>query len=806
MDSNSKLRQDLSIPVMPEIENVSEGSGLDIPRLLLVFRKSWLFLLILLILPLVGSYLYLRWTKDVFESSAVLKMNVKTDAGDIGLDLMGNGMTKSIMNLSGEIEILNSEYIREAVIKRVGLDVSFYTQGNVLNDEKYGNSPFLLRFDDRKTDVLYDCPIYFSAIDQKTFNCGLASQKEWGADEQVYQFGDTVSIAGFSFVVEKTNKLTEEFFDEEFFCLVHSPETLRNYFKENLLVEILNLNANTIKVSFKDHNRFKARDIVNAVNEVYLQKTIEAKQEVQEQMIAFINGQLDTASRKLFDAEMRLENFVRREGTVSPTGDLPKVQEEIASVEKEKEELRAYIHLLDDLQDFVQSGKAIEQSIPVVSGVENHQLTEEIGRLNELYKEMVKLEATTASKSLLSYQKKQAEIEVLQKSVLGYIEKDRILSTQQLAILSLKRKELDKMLQGLPSKETELTRIKRLYDLYEKYYLMLIEKRVEFGIQKAGTVPEFVTLATASLPKASIYPIRNIVYGIGLLLGMIFSVLFVVVRYFLQDTVLTQKDLERMTSAPVLGAIPKYVKEELDVSRLVVNKNPKSALSEAIRSLRTNIDFMAPKKKDRLISVTSTISGEGKTFVAINLAGVKAMSSLKVVLLDLDMRKPKVHMAFQAPNLKGMSTYLIGQHSLDECIQGTPLDNFDFIPAGPTPPNPSELILRPEFDELLERLFERYDLVVVDTPPVGLVTDGLLVMKRADVPIYVVRSGYSKRNVARNINNLLRSKRYQNLSVVLNSVDAMQGYGAYGKYGYGYGYGYYEEDAKAVPFYAKLFR
>ena len=202
------------------------------------------------------------------------------------------------------------------------------------------------------------------------------------------------------------------------------------------------------------------------------------------------------------------------------------------------------------------------------------------------------------------------------------------------------------------------------------------------------------------------------------------------------------------------------------------------------------MEFTSKGKNNKVISITSTISGEGKTFVAINLGGIIAMSGQKVVILDLDLRKPKISKAFGIDNQKGISTILIGRSNLEESINDTHIPGYSFINSGPVPPNPSELIMSKEFDDLLERLKLRFDVIIIDTPPVGIVTDAILAMKKSDLNIYVVRAEYSKKGFERSINNLITKNKFKNLVVMLNGFDSLKSY-AYGyKYGYGQGYGY----------------
>jgi capsular exopolysaccharide synthesis family protein len=227
-----------------------------------------------------------------------------------------------------------------------------------------------------------------------------------------------------------------------------------------------------------------------------------------------------------------------------------------------------------------------------------------------------------------------------------------------------------------------------------------------------------------------------------------------------------------------------------------VNKKPNSIFSESFRTIRSNLQFISHGAETKIITISSTISGEGKTFVAINLAGILAISGKRVILLDLDLRKPRIHLGFNTKNEKGISTLLIGKNTLSECIEKSDLHNFDYITAGPVPPNPSELAAGKQIEALLVQLEDLYDIVIIDTPPVGIVTDALSNLQRANYPIYVMKANVSKRHFIDNINNLIDNKKMDNLSIILNGVDVhKRRYGSYGYgYGYGYGSGYYEDE------------
>jgi capsular exopolysaccharide synthesis family protein len=246
----------------------------------------------------------------------------------------------------------------------------------------------------------------------------------------------------------------------------------------------------------------------------------------------------------------------------------------------------------------------------------------------------------------------------------------------------------------------------------------------------------------------------------------------------------------------LIGVVPKY-DSQIPVSQLIVDKNPKSIISEAFRTIRTNLSFIDNTPGSKLISISSTISGEGKTFIAINIAGILAFTGKKVVLIDLDMRKPKIHKGFGVKNDVGMSTILTGENKIEDCFNNSSIDNLKFITAGPTPPNPSELILSEKLGQVIAELQTKFDYVVIDNAPVGLVTDGIETLRKSDYPIYVLRAEYSDKYFIQNLVRLKMENQITRIAAVLNDVDMSKkryGYNYGYTYSYGYGTGYYTDD------------
>jgi capsular exopolysaccharide synthesis family protein len=280
-----------------------------------------------------------------------------------------------------------------------------------------------------------------------------------------------------------------------------------------------------------------------------------------------------------------------------------------------------------------------------------------------------------------------------------------------------------------------------------------------------------------------------IVLGIGFVGSMVAIFFFVGLLYLLHNKITNIHELEKLSGVPVLGVVPssRYSAQE----GLHVISHPKSMVSEAIRTIRTNLDFFRTEKQQRVIAISSTISGEGKSFLALNLGGAMALSRKKVLLIDLDLRKAKTYLPVhvQDPS-KGMSTVLIRKDRWQDCVHATNLDFLDYIPSGPIPPNPSELLLNGEFTNLLEELKKHYDIIILDTPPVGLVTDGIQAMMRADISIYIFRANYSKREFVSNLQRIVSINKIVNVTTLLNALPSSKKSSAYG-------YGYYEDEGQS---------
>ena len=464
-----------------------------------------------------------------------------------------------------------------------------------------------------------------------------------------YALGQQITFPGIQLQVLETKSFAaDNTTDASYHFTIQDDYTVNAYLDRNLTVEIVNPDANTIQIAFNDFNASKAQDIVNKIDSVYLEEKLAQKSESTISKLRFLDQILDQNGQNLEDAEDRLQNFVQKTGTYDSKGEFEAISGKLEKFETERLKLTDNIAMLAEIANMADQDRltrdetqTVEQSLPALAGIEDAQLGQELNQLNSLQWRLRRV-SRSYNESTEAVQGIRDDIAYTRASLKRLLRQNQVLLKKELARLDQQRAKLNGALQSLPAKSTQLERLKRPLDLYTTSYLQLMDRKVQFNIEKAGATADFKILSPASPPGAPISPNRLIVYAIGLAGGLFLGRGLIAVRYFMHNTITNVRELERSTKASVLGIIPTYDKEKMEVSRLVVDKNPKSAISESIRSIRTNLDFISSAKKKRMISVTSTISGEGKTFVTVNLGGIIALSGQRVIILDLDMRKPKV--------------------------------------------------------------------------------------------------------------------------------------------------------------------
>jgi capsular exopolysaccharide synthesis family protein len=412
--------------------------------------------------------------------------------------------------------------------------------------------------------------------------------------------------------------------------------------------------------------------------------------------------------------------------------------------------------------------------------------------LNQLARDLVNLSQTKATQLLTQTEqhpqivKLNEQIVTTKKALLENV--NNLVENAQMSLNEINRRisALESESRLLPSKQQQLINYQRNYKFNDDTYKYLMQRRAEAQILRASNTPDNEILDEARLERTyRISPRTSMNYLIAILLGLLIPALYLFLKSFFNNAVTDRKDVEKLTSFPIIGQVGQTGEKD----PLLVINNPKSPISESFRSIRTNVEFITRSKLPCSVLVTGDAQGIGKTFNSINIASIYALYGKKTVLLGFDMRKPKLFQEFGITNNVGLSSFLSNQESIDNIIQNTRvLPNLDVIPSGHIPPNPAEMIASDKCTELFDELKKRYDYIVIDTPPLGLVTDAFLLMRYTDANIFIVRQGHTNKNIFGSVIKDLED-RNANIAIVINGVETCKSYG-YGKYSYGYGYGY----------------
>ncbi len=758
---------------------------------------------------MVGAFAYLRYTQPIFRSSSVVQLKNE------------NTTANKVLNLTSAVEEINSiqtiELIRsKEFLKRtfniLPLDVSYFSQGTFLFSELYRSCPFSVNYQVSNSSM-YNLPIYvsFDASGKATLKYTIGDQtKEKTVNPNVLTDLDGLQVMLTINDLDAIKKQTDKIKTDSYFFTVSDSESVYKKYSSQLEVTLLNQEANTIQISFTDNNALKTCEVVNKIAEEFIKYDVEKKKESSQKILDFIEVQNKSIYEALDSVEGQLMQFRFTHQIRSDKEDeanvnerysnlLNKIEEDLDNVEVDMSSLK---HILDDISKT--PNIKVYELISLLPSREDGIL---ISLLNQLQTLLNQRDVYLNNQTQNSYQIKviDKQIDTQKQTLIDLLKANFDRAQDKKATLVRKLAEYELKVYGNTSSiDLDYLKLKRLYTINEEFYNKLLEKKAEYLISQAGSVSQNIILENSIVPSTPIAPSRNAIILLFVVISVVIIASIIILRYLLYNEITSPDDIRSYTDVPVIGLIPLY-KAKLPVSQLLVDVKINSIFSEAFRSIRSSLDFLKNIQGPKTIAISSTISGEGKTFVGLNLAGIFAIQGKKVILIDLDLRKPRIHLCFNTDNSKGISTILIGKNTIEDCLKKSKLSNLDYITAGPVPPNPSELTAGKELSTLIGKLKEKYDVVIIDTPPIGLVTDALNLFNNCDYPLYVIKANYSKRAFLYNLNHLHQEKNIKNLSVVLNGIDIEKSrYGGY-YYGYGYGYGYgntdyhqdyYDESAK----------
>ena len=785
------------------------SDDIDLMRYVSLFISNWIWIAVALFLALSIAYVFNRYSQQVYNVKSTLLIKEQQNTGAIANmeQIFAGDIYNPYPNLDDEVAILESYTLNLRVIEDMPETHIAYvpvSRNGIEGQRMYKTSPFVVKklSDDQPTGIpmtirFKDSDTYTVEVDgdklaAPSISGGAGSEKRTKTEKRELKLGEVYNYNGFNFVVEQrdsTKSINGE--NNRWLVWFESPADLANTYRGNMKADPVKEYASVFTLSFDGYSPQQGADYLNTLMNLYIDQGLELKGRAAENTIKFIETQLGLISDSLNVAENSMENFRLNNRFVDLTLEGTLILERLEKFEGEKNVLGLQMQYYEYLLDYLGARDNSESIIsPSIMGVTDPVLVKLVGDFATLQQQREQM-AFTIKENLpqtqLIDQKMEDARAVLRENVSSSI------SQLKLSLNNVNKRiaNVEQELNRLPGTERRLIVIQRKFDLNNSVYTFLLEKRAEAGIAKASQITDNRIIDRAIVQNSALIKPKSMKnYLIALLLGLIVPMALITIFDLFNNKIIGRHDVESLTKAPIIGFISH---SDYHVEDPVAEK-PGSTLAESFRAVRTSLAFYTGQTKCPVIVVSSPVSGEGKTFVSVNLATIISMMNKKVLIVGLDLRKPRVHAILKAGNGHGMSQYLSNSATFEEVIVPTEIVNLWFAPSGPVPPNPAELIGSPKMSEFIARARNEFDAIIIDTPPVGIVTDALLLNQLSNVTLFVVRQKYTTRGSVSLLDEIYRKGEMSNVALVVNDISA-SGYYGYGlRYGYtlGYGHRYYD--------------
>ena len=777
------------------IQQDSKEQGEQIQRLVYRILPYWPLVAVALLLGIGGANIYLKYQVPVYIATARLVVNDDTQQKSANLQEIFKLESKSVTSeTEREMQVITSSELLRKVAIKMQLNVLYIVKGRLKSSDYYGNIPFRLELEDPEAINNYFSGEAQIAGNQIRFN------------DVLYPL-DTFVMSGFGKIRWSVNKdYVETVKLDKILISIQPIGAAVGKLKGSLSISPISKGSSIVDFSMTDVVPDRAVDVLTNLIYIYGTSTVDYKGRIYENTQKFLDGRLRLVADELSGVEKKLTAYKSSEGIIDLSKEGEFYLNQLKSADARIAEINVQLEVLKQTEEYVKQRNISKNPIPASLGMTDPVLT---GLLNQLYQKEFDLEKTkqvSGSKNpdIAVYEQ---EIGQLKPSILASINNLRnsiIISRQR---LQADNSQLNASLNKIPVKERVLIDISREQSIKNAIYTFLLQKREESAIAGASIVPNYRILEK---PEAGgiISPVSKRMYAIGILTALFFSILFIFLKEFTSRKILFRSQIENILGMPVLAEL--IFQPHQKNSSVVVSAGKRSLIAEQFRELRTNLNYITVNAKDncKVVLITSSIPSEGKSFVAINTALSLSLTGDRVALLECDLRKPKISKAMGIDNTIGISNYLIGKATEMDIIKAYQgIETLSVMPSGPTPPNPAELLSNTKFSELITSLKQRYDYLIIDTPPVAAVTDAKIIGAFADATLYIIRHNYTNTAFLSLINDIGQKKTLPNINLVLNGIVNKkilgQAFGhSYGySYGYGYGYGYgYTEDGKSGIF------
>lgn len=765
----------------------------------------WLFLIVLIISFLIVRSYNNRQIPIYRETNTI---SIKDDqnplfTGNTSLVFNWGGTTDKVQT---SIILFKSRTHTEKVVDYLQYYINYQKQGEYHIEDVYGYTPFMLdlernqfqlsgkeiRFTDQGNGS-FQVDISFNGTGEVLLtNYTTGEKQKINAPQtdfsKIYKLGDKIDEPFLKGIISTTSILSTTG-NIYLVRLDDLDNVVRRYKNINILQRPTG--SSILELSLTGTNKKRLINYLNASVDVLIRDQLERKNLFATKTIKFIDSSLTDRNKDLQSVLEELNDFQNKNSGVVLSGGSGIISDQLTTYDTRKDALTQQITYYNQLENYLRTRTDYTKvPAPSVALINEGSISAGVAKIVELAVSRSNL-AYTAKEGNPAFRDLDRRIDTEKAILLENIASSKGIINSQVNNVNQSIAQAETQLRKFPKEEQELAEIQRRFTLSQEAYNLYLEKKGEATIIKASNVSDILIIDPAKdVGNGPIGPKTGLNYVLALLVGCIIPFVIVFVLFFFDTKIGALDDVKKRSNIPILGVIGKNTYN----SNIIVRDHPRSAISEGFRGLRSSLQFLYRKKGvegAKSVLVTSSVSGEGKTFNSINLASVFALSKKKTVLVGLDLRKPKIFDDFDINNDKGVVNYLIGDANLDEIKQPSGIEHLDIILSGPIPPNPSELIIGDSMQLFINELKQTYDYIILDTPPLGLVSDAFELMPYADASLYVIRQGYTKKDMLTLVNEKYEKSEIKNISFVLNHFQQKKRYGYGANYGYGYGYGNY---------------
>ncbi len=761
----------------------------DLRKFLKIFSRNWIVILLFISVSFLGSYVYTHKLPDIYGAKAqvLLKNNETYDYQN--QIYKGIGYYATYQDNANQIRVLTSNDLIAQVISKLNLDVSYFIIGRLKKTEVFQSVPFEVKI---KTinPALYETPIKITIIDEEHFS--LSYLKNGSSMTKKFMFNKSIEDQDFYMIVEKNSIINKNSIaslnETDYEIVVSSNASLVAKFKNNLRVNEIE-STTILELFLEDEIPLRAISFLDTLSKVYIDYTSKSQIIINNNTIDNIDKQLKEITDVLKSIEDDMELYRSEKGILDINRQQDNYFEKLIDFDTKKRELELWSQSLESLQKYIISVGDIsdEKLLPPSYYIEqgDDYLKAALGKLYTLQMDRnQRLNGSTLKNRNIN--EIDQELDLLKKNILTYIDNSKKGLKDRITDISKQIQEYTSIIKTVPKTQRDLLNIQRKLDVNQKMYSYLLEKRASTLIAKAGILPE-TNVIEAAHSVGIVAPNKRKITYYFLVISLFISAIIIFIRQVFYYRIENINELKRLTNIPVLGEI--ILNDANQENYIIVDKEVKSAITESFRAIRTGLEYFASSNSSKIVLLTSYNPGEGKTFCSVNLATILAKGGKKVLLLELDLHKPKVQKAFDIDVSEGITNVLIGKSSIESVVKQTHVENLSVMLAGPIPPNASELILSKHLSEIFNYGRQNFDYVIIDTPPIGLITDAFVMIKDVDISLFVINSKVARKQIINIVEEMVETNKFQNFALLLNGVKRNRSKYYY-NYGYGYGYGY----------------